>query len=109
MSDEELRQLIASNAKAIEALTNTVQSENRRFNQAIENLAYQVQSDNRKLNQAISQMLISQSQMAAAQANFWEIQADYYRRLEEIDERQARMLEILNRYLPPQEGTGNLS
>lgn len=33
----------------------------------------------------------------AAQATFWDIQEDYYQRLEQIDERQARMIELLNR------------
>jgi hypothetical protein len=34
---------------------------------------------------------------SASQANFWETQADYYGRLEEVEDRQAKMVEILDR------------
>lgn len=39
----------------------------------------------------------SMTRLAAAQATFWEIQSDYYQHLEQVDQRQARMLELLNR------------
>ena len=41
------------------------------------------------------------SRLARSQADFYETQSDFYRRFDEIDERQARMIEILDRYLPP--------
>ena len=41
------------------------------------------------------------SQLTRTQADFYETQSDFYRRFDEIDERQARMLEILDRHLPP--------
>jgi hypothetical protein len=45
------------------------------------------------------------SRLSASQANFWETQADYYRRLEEGEDRQATMLEILNRLTKKDEET----
>ena len=83
MSEEELRQLIASNAKAIEALTTS-----------INDFKEEAQKDRRGIYQLLSRL-------ARSQADFYETQSDFYRRFDEIDERQARMLEILDRYLPP--------
>jgi hypothetical protein len=37
------------------------------------------------------------ARMSAAQSHFWQIQEDYYLRLEEIDRRQAKTAEILDR------------
>lgn len=68
----ETRQRTDSNAKSIEALTNEWQKDRNRLYEAM-------------------------SRMAAAQSTFWEIQGDYYRRLEEVDKRQAQIIEILNR------------
>ena len=83
MSDEELKQLIASNAKAIEALTTSMND-----------LREEWQKDRRGIYQLLARLTRSQ-------ADFYETQSDFYRRFDEIDERQARMLEILDRYLPP--------
>lgn len=51
----------------------------------------------RRLYEAMAKMSDAMSLIGAAQASFWEVQADYYRRLEEMDERQATLIEILNR------------
>ena len=83
MSDEELKQLIASNAKAIEALTTSIGEMKQEW-----------QKDRRGIYDLLSRLTRSQ-------ADFYETQSDFYRRFDEIDERQARMLEILDRYLPP--------
>lgn len=68
----ETKQRTDSNARSIEALTNE--------GRIARNRLYEVMS-----------------RLAAAQATFWDIQEDYYQRLEQIDERQARMIELLNR------------
>ena len=83
MTDEELKQLISSNAKAIEALTTSISEMKQEW-----------QKDRRGIYDLLSRL-------ARAQADFYETQSDFYRRFDEIDERQARMLEILDRYLPP--------
>jgi len=43
------------------------------------------------------------TRLSASQANFWETQADYYRRLEDLEDRQEMIREILNRLTPNQE------
>ncbi|PSF39317.1 hypothetical protein C7H19_00575 [Aphanothece hegewaldii CCALA 016] len=68
----ETRQRTDSNARSIEALTNEGRIARNRLYEAM-------------------------TRLAAAQATFWEIQSDYYQHLEQIDERQARMLELLSR------------
>ena len=83
MSDEELKQLVASNAKAIEALTSSITE-----------LKQEWQKDRRGIYELLARLTRSQ-------ADFYETQSDFYRRFDEIDERIARMLEILARYLPP--------
>ena len=83
ISDEELKQLIASNAKAIEALT-----------ASISEMKQEWQKDRRGIYELLARLTRSQ-------ADFYETQSDFYRRFDEIDERQSRMLEILDRYLPP--------
>ena len=83
MSDEQLKQFIASNAKAIEALTSSITE-----------LKQEWQKDRRGIYELLARLTRSQ-------ADFYETQSDFYRRFDEIDERQARMLEILDRYLPP--------
>jgi predicted nucleic acid-binding Zn-ribbon protein len=93
MNDEELKQFIASNAKAIEALTSGV-SQERKERQRFERRLYQAMS---QMAEGMAQMSERVATVAAAQASFWEVQADYYRRLEEMDERQAQIIEILNR------------
>lgn len=79
MSDEELRQLISSNAKAIQALSHSLTE-----------LKEEWKKDRK-------QMYEWMSRLSASQANFWESQADYYRRLEEMEDRNAKIVEILDR------------
>lgn len=69
---DRLERIVESNARSIEALTNEGRIARNRLYEAM-------------------------TRLAAAQATFWDIQSDYYQRLEQIDERQARMIELLNR------------
>lgn len=75
----ESKQKTDSNAKAIQALANAVELDRKEY-----------KKDRARLYEAMSRM-------AAAQSHFWQIQADYYERLEQIDEKQAKMTEILDR------------
>jgi uncharacterized coiled-coil protein SlyX len=86
MSDEELKQLIASNTKAIQALSDSLTESKK-----------QGEKDREEWKKDRKQMYEWMSKLSASQANFWEIQADYYRRLEDVEDRQAKMLEILDR------------
>ena len=90
MLDEELKQLIASNAKAVEALSSSIGE----MRAGINDMKEEWQKDRRGIYQLLARLTRSQ-------ADFYETQSDFYRRFDEIDERQARMLEILDRYLPP--------
>ncbi|MEA5532878.1 hypothetical protein [Crocosphaera sp. XPORK-15E] len=97
MSDEELKKLIASNAKTIEALTATIAED-----KAERKKAYQQWEKDR------SQLYQYMGRIAAAQSSFYEVQADYYHQLatlsekqtemqEQISQQQAQIIEILNR------------
>lgn len=72
MSDDELRKLIASNAKSIEALTNALASDGE---------------ERRKEQNQLYQYL---GRLASAQSSFYEVQADYYHQLAALSERQTR-------------------
>ena len=94
MSDEELKQLIASNAKAIEALSAGISEMKAGINNmklGIDDLKEEWQKDRRGIYQLLARLTRSQ-------ADFYETQSDFYRR---FNKRQVRMLEILDRYLPP--------
>jgi hypothetical protein len=80
MGYEDLKKLVESKAKAIQALASTVAYEKK---------------ERQKMDRAIAKMAETVSLIGAAQSNFWEIQADYYRRLKEMDERKGRILEII--------------
>ncbi|MBZ8179801.1 hypothetical protein [Oscillatoria salina] len=86
MTDDDLKQLIASNAKSIQALTTSLNE-----------LKQEWQKDREEWQKDRKQIYQWMSRLSASQANFWETQADYYRRLEDVEDRQAIMLEILNR------------
>lgn len=79
MSDEDLKKLIESNAKAIEALTNQVNDSQKEKHQLYHYLG----------------------RIAAAQANMYEIQSDYYHQLasfqEQLTKQQSQIIKILNR------------
>ncbi len=81
MSDEELKQLIASNAKAIQALSHNITE-----------LKQEWQKDRRGIYELLGRLTRSQ-------ADFYESQSDFYRRFDQIDERQAKIVEVLDRYL----------
>ena len=78
MKDEDLKNLIASNAKAIQALTNSV---------------VELQKERRGIYELLGRM-------ARAQSDFYATQADFYERFDRLEERQARMTEILDRLDP---------
>ena len=91
MTDDELKQLIASNAKAIEALTNALTQE--REERQKKELAWE------KDRKGVYELF---GRVARGQADFYATQSDFYHRFDQIDERQSKMTEILNRYLPPE-------
>ena len=82
MSDEDLKKLIESNARAIEALTDNFASFQQEW-----------QKDRRGIYQLLGQLTRSMS-------DFYEVQSDFYRRFDQIEERQAKMTEILDRLSP---------
>jgi hypothetical protein len=86
MTDDEIKQLIASNAKAIQALGNSLTE----FKQQWEKDREEWKKDRKQIYELMSRL-------ASSQANFWEMQADYYRRLEDLEDKQGIMLEILDR------------
>jgi len=89
MSDEELKQFIASNDKAIQALTIGITE--------LKNEWQKDREEWKKDRNGIYQLL---ARVTRSQSDFYETMADFYARFDEIDQRQARMLEIMNRFLP---------
>lgn len=75
MTDDELKQLIASNAKSIEALSNALTSD----------------QGNRRREQTQRYQYLSR--IASAQSSFYEVQADYYHQLSILGERQTNLSE----------------
>ncbi len=82
MSDEDLKKLIESNARAIEALTDNFAS---------------FQKEWQKYRRGIYQLL---GQLTCSISDFYEVQSDFYGRFDQIEERQAKMTEILERLSP---------
>ncbi len=89
MSDEDLKKLIESNARAIEALTDNFSSFQKEWQKDRE----EWQKDRRGIYQLLGQLTRSMS-------DFYEVQSDFYRRFDQIEERQAKMTEILERLSP---------
>ena len=79
MNDEQIKQLIASNAKAISSLTTSISEEKKERQKMYKAIA--------KMSQAIANLSERLSQIGVAQASLWELEADYYRRMDEIDQR----------------------
>ena len=77
-----------SNAKSIEALTNSLAESKKEW-----------EKDRQGLDQLLGQLTRSMS-------DFYEVQSDFYNRFDKIEERESRMVEILDRYFPP-ENTAN--
>lgn len=89
MTDDEIKNLIASNAKAIEKLTyGACQEREERHQREII-----LEKDRRKLYALLGLL-------TRAQSDFYAIQADFYERFDRLEERQARMTEILDRLDP---------
>ncbi len=82
----EVKQITDSNARSIEALSSTLAEEKQ-----------ERKKDREEWKKDRKQMYEWMARLSASQANFWETQADYYRRLEDVEDRQATMIEILNR------------
>ena len=144
MTDEELKNLIASNAKAIEALTHALTQEREerqkkeiaweKDRKGVYELLgrvargqsdfYATQSDFYNRIEALTHALTQEREerqkkeiawekdrkgvyellgrVARGQSDFYATQSDFYNRFDQIDERQAKITEILNRYLPPE-------
>ena len=81
---KETRAIANSNAKSIEALTNSLAESKKEW-----------EKDRRGLYQLLGQLTRSMS-------DFYEVQSDFYNRFDKIEERESRMVEILDRYLPPE-------
>lgn len=92
MSDEDLKKLVESNARAIEALTDNFSSFQKEWQKDRE----EWQKDRRGIYQLLGQLTRSMS-------DFYEVQSDFYRRFDKIEERQAKMTEILERLSPPED------
>lgn len=82
MTDDELKQLIASNAKSIEALSSSLAAERQERQRAY----IEWGKDRNQLYQYLGRI-------AAAQSSFYEVQADYYHQLSILGERQANLAE----------------
>ena len=80
---KETRAIANSNAKSIEALTNSLAESKKEW-----------EKDRRGLYQLLGQLTRSMS-------DFYEVQSDFYNRFDK-EERQSRMVEILDRYFPPE-------
>ena len=80
---KETRAIANSNAKSIEALTNSLAESKKEW-----------EKDRRGLYQLLGQLTRSMS-------DFYEVQSDFYNRFDKIEERESRMVEILDRYFPP--------
>lgn len=85
---DRLEALVESNAKSIEALANTVAEDRENNKKFLEVL--------RKDRAHVFEWM---ARLAAAQADFYEVQADYLQHVEAIDD---RLTEILSRTTPPQ-------
>jgi uncharacterized coiled-coil protein SlyX len=82
---QETRAIANSNAKSIEALSNSITESKKEW-----------EKDRRGLYQLLGQLTRSMS-------DFYDTQSDFYNRFDQIEARQARMTEILDRLLPPEE------
>lgn len=93
---DRLERIVESNARSIEALSNSLREDRE-----------EIKRERTKLYRALANMSDALAQLAdrvgmisAAQSSLWEVQADHYRRLDEMDERHIRIIEILDRLSP---------
>lgn len=75
MTDNEIKQLVASNAKTIQAVANAMAA------------------DRQERQEERSQLYQYLGRIAAAQSNFYEIQSDYYHQLATLSEKQTKIEE----------------
>ncbi|TVQ42598.1 MAG: hypothetical protein EA365_14490 [Gloeocapsa sp. DLM2.Bin57] len=80
MSNEELQKLVESNSKSIQALTDAITADREELKQ----FKRQWRQDRRPVFEWMSRL-------AAAEADFYEAQAEHYNILEKIEEKQAQM------------------
>lgn len=76
---DRLEKIIESNAKAIEALANSITNDREQLKQQQKGLYEYLE------------------RIATAQSNFYYEQAGFYRHLEKMEERQAQIIEILKK------------
>lgn len=82
MSNEDVNQLIASNAKAIEALSAALVAEREERQKAY-----------REWEKDRGQLFQYLGRIASAQSNFYQIQSDYYHQLATLSEKQTELSE----------------
>lgn len=82
MNEDEIKTLIASNAKAIAALSEALAAEKE-----------QRQKIDRQWDRERSQLYQYLGRIASAQSSFYEVQADYYQQLALVSERQTQLEE----------------
>ena len=82
MNEKEIQTLIASNAKAIGALSEALAAERERRQKTDR----EWEKDRHKLYQYLGRI-------ASAQSSFYEVQADYYQQLALVSERQTKIEE----------------
>jgi hypothetical protein len=82
MSENDIQTLIASNAKAIQALSEALAADREERQKTHE----EWEKDRHKLYQYLGRI-------ASAQSSFYEVQADYYQQLALISERQTKIEE----------------
>lgn len=80
---DRLERIVESNSRSIEALTNSIAE-----------LKQEWAKDRKGIYELLARLTHSMS-------DFYETQLDFYRRFDQIDERQVKITEILDRYLPP--------
>lgn len=87
----ETRQRTDSNAKSIQALTDAVTSDHEKWRQERQEWRQERQEWRQDRRRVFEWM----SRLAAAQADFYEMQADHLSHLEQIDERLTSILDRL--------------
>jgi hypothetical protein len=88
MTDDQLKQLIESNAKSIAALSDAM---------ATEREVIAAEREERRAERV--QLYQYLDRIAAAQSNFYEVQADYYHQLAVLSERQTHTEEQIVKIL----------
>ena len=76
---DRLERIVESNSRSIEALSNTIAESKKEW-----------EKDRKGIYQLLARLTHSMS-------DFYEIQSDFYLRFDQIDERQAKITEILDR------------